>query len=403
MAIKKQRKKFRRWLYIIILLIIITDIFILKRNNVNLITNNIQEVWSINPFKLFKNKGKRMNILIFGIDAMDGTKISGTRADSIMILSMDATGANPSLISIPRDTRVEIEGRKFQEKINHAHAYGGTDLLINTVENFLDISIDYYARVNYRVVEDLVDTLGGIELDIPMDMQYSDPYDEPPLYIDIKKGLQVLNGRDALHFLRFRSGYANQDLGRIEAQQQFANAMIDKVKSPIAILKAPKLTRIFYDNVDTNIPKTKIFYLGAKNILGSSKEITKLTLPGSSAMIRGVSYYTVKGEDIQDVRKNYLISSLSLNYHSKVEVLNGCGVQGIAARIGKELGDAEIIVDSIGNYETTSVEESFIKYSREHKKHAKKVSKILGIKKIIEMEENNEMVDITVIIGKDLA
>ena len=400
MDTKKQRKKYLLWLRNIILLIIIINIFIFNKGN--FINNNIQNAYLLNPLKVLKNKGARNNILIFGVDGVDNQKTKGKRADSIMILSLDSNGTNPSLISIPRDTRVEIKGRRSQEKINHAHAYGGTELLIDTIENFLDIPIDYYVKVNYKVVEELVDALGGIELDIPMDMHYSDPYDDPPLYIDIKKGLQTMNGKDTLHFLRFRSGYANQDLGRIEAQQQFASVIMKKVKSPMTMLKVPKLTRVFYNNVDTNISKTKMFYWGATNIIGS-KELTRLTLPGLPATIKGVSYYTVKDEDIKNIRNDYLISTLPLNNNNKVEVLNGCGVQGAAAKIEEKLGESQIIVDSIGNYDKTNIEESFIKYNKENKRYAKKVSKILGIKKIIEMEENHEDINITIIVGKDLA
>lgn len=402
MTTKKQGIKFRYWFAMFIFFTIIINLFILSLKINNSIISSMKNIHELNIANFFDGNNKRINILIFGVDAVDNETTSGKRSDSIMIFSMDSNGNNPSLISIPRDTRVPIEGRKSQEKINHAHAYGSTELLKSTIENFLDITIDYYARVNYQAVEQLVDTLGGLELDVPMDMKYDDPYDDPPLEIDIKKGLQTLDGRNTLHFLRFRKGYANQDLGRIEAQKQFAEAMINKIKSPTSIFKIPKLTKVFYDNVDTDIPKTKIFHIGIKNLFKGLDNIEKTTLPGKPATINGVSYYIANDEDIKQLRKNYLTVSSSLkNNYPKIAVLNACGVQGIAAKISEKLNNTDIIVDSIGNYKTANVQESFIEYHREHKKQAKKISKILGINKLIEIEDNDT--DVIIIIGKDLA
>ncbi|AOY76871.1 LCP family protein [Clostridium formicaceticum] len=340
----------------------------------------------------------RTNILVFGVDALESQKSQATRADTIMLFSTD--GKNPVLISIPRDTRVNISGRRSPEKINHAHAYGGAELLVNTVEEFLDIPIHYYARINYKAVEELVEALGGITVDVPIDMKYSDPYDDPPLYIDIKKGPQTLKGKDALHFLRFRSGYANQDLGRIEAQQRFVHALMDKVMSPMIIFKVPTLTKTFYNNVDTDIPKAKIFSLGVQSLRAKIDEITKLTLPGTPAMVNGTSYYIVKEQDILTIKENYLTTQSKLD--SVIEVLNGCGVSGVAATFAKKLEDEKISVASIGNYDANDVVESFIIYRIGHKKEAKKLSKTLGIKKLIEAEKEIETVDIRIIIGKDL-
>ncbi|SNS34764.1 transcriptional attenuator, LytR family [Anaerovirgula multivorans] len=377
---KKQRKKIAGTLIISFFMIAIIGFFTISSGNI------------------YATNG-RINILIFGVDAQDSSNTKGTRADSIMLLSIDSSAKNPVLISIPRDTRVAIDGRKSQEKVNHAHAYGGVELLTNTVEDFLGIPIDYYAKINYKAVEEIVDALGGITLEVPVDMKYKDPYADPPLEIDISKGLQTLDGGQALQFLRFRSGYANQDLGRVEAQQQFANVLIKEAMSPLTVFKAPTLTKIFYRNVDTNIPKTKMIYLGLKNFIGRSNELTKMTLPGRPAMINGVSYYVVDDSDIQQLKENYLTNKTKSVNASRVEVLNGCGISGTAARFAEKLEESKISVESINNYESNNIIESFIEYNPKYKKDAKKIGKILGIKNLI--EATNE-VDVKVIIGKDL-
>ncbi|SDK57429.1 LCP family protein [Natronincola ferrireducens] len=383
----KRKKKPRSFITIITLVIIIISIFTITT--------------TVDSFSLLSKSNKRINILIFGIDATQSSQSKGTRSDTIMLLNMGVSGKDPILISIPRDTRVEIPGRKYPEKINHAHAYGGIELLIDTVEGFLDIPIHYYARINYKAVEELVNALGGIEIDVPMDMKYTDAFDNPPLQIDIKKGLQTLNGRDSLHFLRFRSGYANQDLGRIDAQQQFANAIIKKVKSPTIIFKAPKLTTIFYSNIDTNIPKTRMLYLGIGSILGTQQELTKMTLPGSPAMIKGVSYYVADDKELQHMKENYLTPRKSVET-SKIEVLNGCGINGVATKFAASLEASDLHVSSIGNYERKDVLQSFIEHSPQSKKAAKKIAKILNIKELIEAEGKYEDIDIKIVIGKDL-
>lgn len=347
--------------------------------------------------------GSRMNILIFGVDARDITNDRGSRSDSIMILNIGSSAKKPILISIPRDTRVQIDGRSHPEKVNHAHAYGGVELLIKSIEEFLDIEVDYYAKVNYQAVEELVDAIGGITLDVALDMKYQDPYANPPLNIDIAKGVQNLGGREAINYLRYRSGYPNQDLGRIESQQEFMNVMASKMVSPATLPKIPRLMKIFYKNVDTNIPKFKIINLGANALIKNSiKTLEKITLPGKPKMINGVSYYLVNDEDISQLKEDFLTDKNNKITGPKIEVLNGCGVKGIAAKYANIIKDEKFELESIGNYESNSVEESFIEYNPRYKKDVKTISRLLGIKKISKILEKDNQVDIRVIVGKDL-
>jgi len=397
----KKRKQRRKTLPLIIIIAIIlflgSFINTYRANPFN--ANNDNSGWG-NPLQLLKNKKERINILVFGVDSASKEKSNNSRSDTIMLFTIDPNNENPTIISIPRDTGVEIPGRRNFDKINHAHAYGGPELLVKTVEQLLDININYYVRINYGAVIEVVDALGGVEIDVPMNMKYSDPYDSPPLYIDIKKGLQVLDGQQSVHFMRYRKGYANQDIGRIQAQQYFVNALVDKILSPTTILKVPQLVDILYKNIDTDISKSKMVSLG---VIGSSidtKKLNKVTLAGSPKTINGVSYYGVDEDDIRELRSTYLTDSEDVLSEAKVSVLNGCGVSGIAGIYADKVKEYGFDVYSIDNYEKSSVDTSFIEYGKAYKKEAERIKHELGINLLI--EKYNDEANIRIIIGKDL-
>ncbi len=238
-----------------------------------------------------------ITFLVLGVDSMDTKSASGARTDTIMLCRVDKSTGEISLLSIPRDTKVQIRGRMNEEKINHAHAYGGPELSVKAVKDLLGVDLEYYVRVDYRIVKEYVNLIGGVEVYVPMDMKYSDPVADPPLYIDLKQGRQVLDGDKALQFLRFRKGYADQDLGRIKAQQQFVAAAIEKTLRPGNIVNIPQMIKSYYDYVDTNIPFDVMmkFAMKAKNF--SSDKINMATLPGEGEYIGGVSYFIPDKEE----------------------------------------------------------------------------------------------------------
>lgn len=238
-----------------------------------------------------------ITFLVLGVDSMDTKSASGARTDTIMLCRADKSTGEISLLSIPRDTKVQIRGRMNEEKINHAHAYGGPELSVKAVKDLLGVDLEYYVRVDYRIVKEYVDLIDGVEVYVPMDMKYSDPVADPPLYIDLKQGQQVLDGDKALQFLRFRKGYADQDLGRIKAQQQFVAAAIEKTLRPGNIVNIPQMIKSYYDYVDTNIPFDVMmkFAMKAKNF--SSDKINMATLPGEGKYIGGVSYFIPDKEE----------------------------------------------------------------------------------------------------------
>lgn len=249
--------------------------------------------------------------LLAGVDAADVKKSKGTRTDTMMLLKVNFESGQTELLSIPRDTRVFINGK--EDKINHAHANGGIKLTMETLREFLKLDVDYYVKVDYEIVKDVVDAIGGVEIDVPRNMEYKE-YDPsvPPLDIDIKKGLQVLDGKNAHDFLRWRNnndmtrGYTMGDIGRIEAQQYFMKELIKQTLKPKNIFKLPKLAETYFKNVETNIPKSII----VKSAMSANKidveNMKTATIPGEELKINGTYYWKYyKFETMEIVEKMF--------------------------------------------------------------------------------------------------
>lgn len=248
------------------------------------------------PVQKLKNE---VLFLMMGVDSKDVKKSKGTRTDTLMLMKANFDTGEIGILSLPRDTRVLVKGK--EDKLNHAHAYGGTDLTMKTVRDFTNVEVDYYVKLDYRAVKGIVDAIGGVEIDVPMRMYYNDPTADPPLHINLKKGLQVLDGDDAHDFLRFRSGYSDGDLGRIDAQQYFMKELIKQTLKPRNIFKLPKIVENYYDYVDTNIPMSSIL----KGVVVANKmdveNIDANTVPGENKRIDGLDYLVYDREEMDRI------------------------------------------------------------------------------------------------------
>ncbi|MFA9422477.1 MAG: LCP family protein [Sedimentibacter sp.] len=240
--------------------------------------------------KAIKNS-KRFNVLIVGLE--------NYRTDTIMVVSYDTENKTASLISIPRDTYYprNADDSPDLKKINSVYAKEGIESLANDVQTMLGIPLEKYVIVDYEAVVACVDSLGGVEVNVPFHMEYSDPYDDPPLEINIPEGTQILDGEQSLKFLRFRKGYANQDLGRIEAQQQFLKSAAKKALS----LQLPALVKQAYSYVDTNITITNILSLAGDVVGFSPDNIDLNTLPGMETPLEGLSFYIPDEDGIKNM------------------------------------------------------------------------------------------------------
>ncbi|MDU1043958.1 LCP family protein [Peptoniphilus rhinitidis] len=241
---------------------------------------------------------ENLQFLMLGVDSLDSRKADNARSDTIMVVNVDCKSGKVNIISIPRDTYSSIKGYK-KTKINHSFKYGGSELTLDTVNNLLGTDIKYYVTVDYRFVEDVVDKIGGVTVDVPLDMNYEDPTADPPLKIDIKEGTQTLKGNDAIGFLRYRKGYPDADLGRVKAQQQFMSSLLSKMKEPKTLLKAPLLMSSYVNYSENNIPTKKLAKIAIKMRDITSEDIVTNTLPGIPKYMGGVSYFVPDDNKIQ--------------------------------------------------------------------------------------------------------
>jgi LCP family protein required for cell wall assembly len=202
-----------------------------------------------NPdLNLPKPSKSRANILVMGLDD------SKTHTDTLMLVSLDTVDKKVNILSIPRDTRIVHEGQ--YDKINHLYSYKGKEEnTIKAVTQVTGVPIHYYAIVDFKGFRNVIDILDGVEFDVPNispggGMKYTDPYQN--LYIDLKAGPQTLNGQQAEWLVRFRSGYPDADLGRINMQQQFVKALIEQKLKPKYLTKALDIYKEIAENVVTN-------------------------------------------------------------------------------------------------------------------------------------------------------
>ncbi|MDD3227389.1 MAG: LCP family protein [Tissierellia bacterium] len=234
---------------------------------------------------------KRFNILLVGLE--------NQRTDTIIAISYDTESKTADLISLPRDTylpRNADEDAEFK-KINAIYAQEGIEGLTIRVQELLGIPIEKYAVIDYEAVIACVELIGGVEVNVPFHMEYSDPYDDPPLYIDISEGVQLLNGEQSLKFLRYRKGYDNQDLGRIEAQQQFIKSAVKKALG----FQLPAVIKEAYSHIETNIRVSDLLNLASDLVGFSTDNINANILPGMETPLEGLSFYIPDEEGIKNL------------------------------------------------------------------------------------------------------
>ncbi|ATW24242.1 LCP family protein [Candidatus Formimonas warabiya] len=234
----------------------------------------------------------RINILLLGTDEKLGTN---SRTDTIILASLDTKEKKISLLSIPRDTRVNIPG--FGEnKVNAANQLGGIELAKETISNLIKVPIDYYVVTNFDGFSAIVDTLGGVEIDVEQNMKYH-VYDGD---IDLKKGLQRLDGEKALQYVRFRHDKLG-DISRTQRQQKFLAALAKEMMQAKNIIKLPVLIPELNKAVETDLKITDMIGLAKDYHNYDVSSITVQTLPGNFVNINGGSYWFVDAEKAHQV------------------------------------------------------------------------------------------------------
>jgi LCP family protein required for cell wall assembly len=237
---------------------------------------------------------KRVNILLFG-NTLNKSDSYGL-TDTIMLGSFDPDTKKFDVVSIPRDTyyeRPEYAGAAWQ-KVNSILESEDIEKTATIMHDILQgVQINYYAVIDYEGIANIVDAMGGVTIDVPRNMHYTDA--KQNLYIDLKKGKQTLDGAHAIQYLRYRKGYKNGDIGRVEAQQKFVK---EAVKQAIG-LNLPKVANTVMENVDSDIDNKAILYLATKAVGMGADDLKTHMLPGEDRMMSGASFWMpADGEEI---------------------------------------------------------------------------------------------------------
>lgn len=264
-------------------------------------------------------KFDNVSILIMGIDEND-KRIDQTaaRTDTLILATLNKDDKNIKLVSIPRDSLVYIEKVGYKDKINHAHAFGGTPATIETVETLMDIPVDYYIKLNFHAFVDVVNSINGVEVEVPYEFKESDSDDKRDS-IHLYPGVQKLNGEEALAFARTR--YKDSDVDRGKRQLELIKSVVDKSTSLTQILNYDDLFNAVGDNLSTNMTFTEIKSFFSYATHGKEIDIEQFTLEGEDYQPSQTYYWKLDEHSLQDTILK-LKAHLEIEGYTEDDILN---------------------------------------------------------------------------------
>ena len=294
-------------------------------------------------------RNERINILILGCDNVENSK----RADVIILLSYHPRENLMDIVSIPRDSHVHVPSYKLL-RINEFFAYGykeggmerGAELTRSVVEGLLKIDIPYYVQLDFEDAIRLVDALGGVDLDIPEKMDYDDNWGN--LHIHFLPGMQTLNGKEAIGYLRFRKDYQG-DIGRMQRNRSFLKALSNRIKSPALLLRLPQLTLAginlgFYDVLSLSFAGRKF----------DGKSFRQQQLPGKPVSVRGAWVWEIDQPRLEKVVQLLQTETPAVTpavTNIRVELWNATRDREAVAEVTRVLRQSGVDVLSWGYYE----------------------------------------------------
>lgn len=352
------------------------------------------------------------NFVVAGVDD------DGYRTDIIMVCQYDFAAGTLHILQIPRDTYVE--NNRTDKKINSA--YGSADkekTLFEEIETVTGLKADKYVVVSFKGFRDAIDAIGGVTVNVPMRMYYTDPVQS--LYIDLYPGEQTLSGKQAEMFMRYRKsnsggGYGNGDLGRIAAQQSFYESLIDKLLSPSSVIKAPKLLGVVLKNTTTNFSSSELLNYITLGLKMNKENIEFYQLPGNADYINGVSYYVADKDAVAALVANSFTPSggavpvnsdvsLKKNKYIKVAIEDASGLSN------SDMDLLELTGDTLSSYGFNVVSKqksdkvvkhsALVDYSAKHA--SDEIKKIYENVSVTEPDSSDEEkgVDVKLILGSD--
>lgn len=358
-------------------------------------------------------KGQPETTLILGVDKGSVPGEERSRSDIMMLVSYNPATGKSAVISIPRDSRVQIPGREGYDKINAAHAYGGPRLAIRTVKDLTGLAINHYVEMDFEGFKQIVNAVGGVRMQI--EVAIHDKYAG-----DVPAGDNVLNGDQALALVRARhdvNAVPAGDLDRIKNQRRFLQAMLSTVSHVRNPFRVMDLIEAASSNIKTDLTFTRMLSLG-RRLQGSGEDLTMTTVPGTTKVIGGSWYYIIDSAEFQSMIESFKTRQVvdaaseekSANRGAdragmKVAVLNGTGSPGLAAAVAGELAGAGYQGVKTGNAESR-YSRTTVYYSGDESFEAGTVAADLTGSAEPMIESNDGLtashgVDVLVVLGSD--
>jgi polyisoprenyl-teichoic acid--peptidoglycan teichoic acid transferase len=291
-------------LSIFLFLVGIASLLYLKTNNTKSDNGIFSEI--LDPFKL---SSEPVNILVLG-----GDKVA-KNTDTMMLVNFNPATAKLNILSIPRDTKVKVKGSNLP-KINSAFPIGGANLAVDTVSSFLNVKIKYYVFIDTQAFRKIIDILGGVDINVPVDMDYDDPFQN--LHVHLKKGEQHMDGALAEQFVRFRhpNNYKNKevmqyydgsDLKRIDAQQNFIKELIRQKANVLYLTKLNDIVDEVFTNLETNLNLSDALKLAQSLDKLSLSNVTMFKLPGNDDDEGSAGWYYAcdKAKTAEIIKENF--------------------------------------------------------------------------------------------------
>lgn len=369
-----------------------------------------------------------VNILILGMDIGDAEQANsevGRRTDTMMVLNYNPSTKKAQIISVPRDTMIEVEGAvdeygnpELYWKMNAAYAIGGEEEVTLQIENILEVEINYLVKIDYSAFRNIIDAIGGVEMYIEQDMYYDD--DAQDLHINFTAGETLnLDGKQAEEFFRWRqnndgTGFANGDLDRIENQQKFMKSAIAKCISPSIVVKIPKILNVVKDSIDTNLDANQMLKYAMSLSKLKSEDIKMTTLQGETQDVYGQSFFIYDREmnlelldslhsgqilsDSEAVGETEEPATTVSKEHLKIMVLNATKINGLAGGLQTDLYNLGYGIVETGNTEPQS-KSVIMSENKEIKELLKTETEIKKVSKLSNAEY--EGYDAVIVLGED--
>jgi len=367
-----------------------------------------------------------VNVLLMGLDK------SESLSDVMMVAQLNLVTNGVNVLQIPRDTYISND--RYDKKINSAYSAGGPENSIKELQTILDIDIDGYVSVTTSGFRDVIDAVGGVYYDVPQDMNYEDPYQD--LYIHLEEGYQLLDGDKAEQYVRYRAGYANGDIGRVEAQSDFIKEAIRQiVERNISNEEADtsKLVTSLSTMVDTDFTLSEMLKYAPYILNIDMDNVNIMMIEGSPEYRNNISYFIADDEANERLIREYFTPDISEADLSEIKVRDeAIGKNSIEHYVseaqplsipesdinvyildyslsgGESLEKVSLALEGAG-YNVVGSVSSQTAYiddtcciSKEDKPYASKVAGALGLDTYMLNPDYSNDADVIVIIGKDI-